>query len=249
MTEAGTHIGSGGPVPLPRSLPSGTERAAYRGPDERLDAAPRVLPRRAAPTRSGRSSSPSSRMLGASTPATPTTRSATDSLRSGTPRRRSSSSAPPSSSTRQTFAAPAPRSPRRCALPLPAARYVLFREVVGSPRLLELPPLVAIELQLGLLLGLDVLSDVTLWTRTTTGLDCIVTIGGDGRTSRRVTGRGEGDASRTLAAVAARRIAAARRPRYCASARRTPQSSDDSDRSIRTSPTRISARPPRRSAR
>ncbi len=36
MTEAGTHIGSGGPVPLPRSLPSGTERAAYRGPEERL---------------------------------------------------------------------------------------------------------------------------------------------------------------------------------------------------------------------
>ena len=47
-----------------------------------------------------------------------------------------------------------------CALPLSAARYVLFREVVGSPRLLELPPLVAIELQLGLLLGLDVLADV-----------------------------------------------------------------------------------------
>ena len=73
-----------------------------------------------------------------------------------------------------------------CALPLSAARYVLFREIAGSPRLLELPPLVAIELQLGLLLGLDVLSDVTLWTRTATGLDCIVSIGGDVRPSRRV---------------------------------------------------------------
>ena len=35
MTEAGTHIGSGGPVPLPRSLPS--ERPAYRGPEARLE--------------------------------------------------------------------------------------------------------------------------------------------------------------------------------------------------------------------
>ena len=43
----------------------------------------------------------------------------------------------------------------------------------------------AIELQLGLLLGLDVLSDVSLWTRTPGGLDCIVTLGGDGRPSRR----------------------------------------------------------------
>src|SRR4029079_1480784 len=72
------------------------------------------------------------------------------------------------------------------ALPLSAARFVRFREVVGSPRLLELPPLVAIELQLGLLLGLDVVSEVTLWTRTSTALDCIVTIGGDARPSRRV---------------------------------------------------------------
>jgi len=36
MTEAGSHIGSGGPQPLPRSLPSGTERAAYRVPEGRL---------------------------------------------------------------------------------------------------------------------------------------------------------------------------------------------------------------------
>ncbi len=73
-----------------------------------------------------------------------------------------------------------------CALPLPAARYVLFREVVGSPRLLELPPLVAIELQLGLLCGLDVLSDVTLWTNTSSGLECLVALGDDVRPSRRI---------------------------------------------------------------
>jgi signal transduction histidine kinase len=44
----------------------------------------------------------------------------------------------------------------------------------------------AIELQLGLLLGLDVLSDVSLWTRTASGLDCLVTLGGEGRPSRRI---------------------------------------------------------------
>ncbi len=72
-----------------------------------------------------------------------------------------------------------------CALPLPAARYVLFREVVRSPRLLELPPLVAMELQLGLLLWLDVLTDVSLWIRTSSGLDSIISLGDDGRPSRR----------------------------------------------------------------
>jgi signal transduction histidine kinase len=74
-----------------------------------------------------------------------------------------------------------------CALPLPAARYVLFREVVGHPRLLELPPLLAIELQLGLLIGLDVLTDVSLWNRGANGLDCILALGADGdRPSRRI---------------------------------------------------------------
>jgi signal transduction histidine kinase len=73
-----------------------------------------------------------------------------------------------------------------CALPLSAARYVLFREVVGNPRLLELPPLIAIEIQLGLLLGLDVLSDVSLWTRTSGGLECLLALGAEaGRPSRR----------------------------------------------------------------
>jgi signal transduction histidine kinase len=74
-----------------------------------------------------------------------------------------------------------------CALPLPAARYVLFREVVGNPRLLELPPLLTIELQLSLLIGLDVLTDVSLWTRGAGGLDCIIALGAEaGRPSRRV---------------------------------------------------------------
>ena len=73
-----------------------------------------------------------------------------------------------------------------CALPLSAARYVLFSETVGNPRLLELPPLVAIEIQLGLLLGFDVLADVSLWTRGSNGLECVVSLGSVDRPSRRV---------------------------------------------------------------
>ncbi|HET9508630.1 MAG TPA: ATP-binding protein [Gaiellaceae bacterium] len=73
-----------------------------------------------------------------------------------------------------------------CALPLPAARYVLFREVVGHPRLLELPPLLALELQLSLLIGLDALTDVSLWTRGASGLDCILALGAEARPSRRI---------------------------------------------------------------
>ena len=73
-----------------------------------------------------------------------------------------------------------------CALPLSAARYVLFSSAVGNPRLLELPPLVAIEIQLGLLIGFDVLADVSLWTQSPNGMDTIVTLGISGRPSRRI---------------------------------------------------------------
>ena len=73
-----------------------------------------------------------------------------------------------------------------CALPLSAARYVLFSEAVGNPRLLELPPLVAVEIQLRLLLGFDVLADVSLWTHRSEGIECIMSLGTDGRPPRRV---------------------------------------------------------------
>jgi signal transduction histidine kinase len=73
-----------------------------------------------------------------------------------------------------------------CALPLPAARIILFGQAAGSPRLLELPPLLAAETQLNLLLGLDVLADVSLWKRTPGGLECILSLGGAGDPSRRV---------------------------------------------------------------
>jgi len=73
-----------------------------------------------------------------------------------------------------------------CALPLSAARYVLFSGAVGNPRLLELPPLVAIEIQLGLLLGFDVLTDVSLWAQTPNGIQCVLNLGTDGRPPRRI---------------------------------------------------------------
>lgn len=73
-----------------------------------------------------------------------------------------------------------------CALPLSAARFVLFRETAGSARLLELPPLLALEIQVNLLLGLDVLSDATVWHRATKGIECILGVGSAGEPTRRV---------------------------------------------------------------
>jgi signal transduction histidine kinase len=73
-----------------------------------------------------------------------------------------------------------------CALPLSAARFVLFTQSVSSARLLELPPLAAAEVQLGLMLGLDVLSEVSLWRRTAGSLECILSLGAVGDPSRRI---------------------------------------------------------------
>ena len=185
MTESGTNIGSGGPVPLPRPLPAGTERAAYRGPDERIvrlhtyflegctDEIRPVLESVLSDARrvhAGYADDQVGDGLASVWYA------ATAIVELGAALELDEAD------VRGAGAAIA----EACALPLSAARYVLFREVVGSPRLFELPPLVAIELQLGLLIGLDVLIDVTLWTPTATGLDCIVTMGGETRPSRRV---------------------------------------------------------------
>ena len=72
-----------------------------------------------------------------------------------------------------------------CALPLPTARFMVFSQAIGSQRLLELPPLFAVEIQLRLLVGFDVLSDVSLWRESPGSLDCILALT-DGRPSRRV---------------------------------------------------------------
>jgi signal transduction histidine kinase len=73
-----------------------------------------------------------------------------------------------------------------CALPLAAARYVLYSDAVTNSRLLELPPIVAAEIELGMLLGLDVVSEISLWHRTTSGLECVLALGGPGEPGRRV---------------------------------------------------------------
>jgi signal transduction histidine kinase len=73
-----------------------------------------------------------------------------------------------------------------CAIPLPAARLSLFSRVVRNPRLLELPPLIAAEIQLRLLIGLDVVNEISLWRRTASGLECTLTLGGAEEPSRRV---------------------------------------------------------------
>ena len=182
MTEAGSHIGSGGPAALPRSLP--TERP-YRGPEERLerlhayflegctDEIRPVLESVLADARrvhSGYADAEVGDGLASVWYA------ATAIVELGAALELDDAD------VRGAGAAIA----EACAFPLPAARYVLFREVVRHPRLLELPPLVTIELQLGLLIGLDVLTDASLWIRTAGGLESIVSIGGDARPSRRV---------------------------------------------------------------
>jgi signal transduction histidine kinase len=73
-----------------------------------------------------------------------------------------------------------------CALPMPAARYVLFSQTAGNVRLFELPPLLALEIQLNLLLGLDVMTDASVWHRTTSGIECMLALGEPGEPSRRV---------------------------------------------------------------
>ena len=73
-----------------------------------------------------------------------------------------------------------------CALPLSAARYVLFAQAVGNPRVLELPPLIGVEIQLRLLLGFDAFTEISLWMHTPGGLECLLSLGGTGRPGRRV---------------------------------------------------------------
>ena len=71
-------------------------------------------------------------------------------------------------------------------LPLAAARFALFREIAHSPRLLELPPLLAAEIVLEALRGFGVLANATLWTRAQSGIECILGVGSAERPSRRV---------------------------------------------------------------
>jgi signal transduction histidine kinase len=84
-----------------------------------------------------------------------------------------------------------------------AAALDIFLRAAANPRLLELPPLTAVELQLGLLAALAPISDVSLWTTGPLGeLTCVVHVG-EGEPTRRVRNAaratledgGDGDAS------------------------------------------------------
>jgi signal transduction histidine kinase len=67
-----------------------------------------------------------------------------------------------------------------------AASLDLFLRAASSPRLLELPPLVTVELQLGLLVALAPVSDVSLWSGGPLAeLGCLVNAG-DAQPTRRV---------------------------------------------------------------
>jgi signal transduction histidine kinase len=79
----------------------------------------------------------------------------------------------------------------------------IFLRAASNPRLLELPPLTAVELQLGLLVALAPISDISLWTTGPLGdLTCTINVG-DGDPTRRVRnaaratleGTGDGDTS------------------------------------------------------
>jgi signal transduction histidine kinase len=66
-----------------------------------------------------------------------------------------------------------------------ATSLELFLRAASSPRLLELPPLVTVELQLGLLVALAPVSDVSLWSAGPLGeLDRLVHVGGAQPTRR-----------------------------------------------------------------
>jgi signal transduction histidine kinase len=183
-SEAGTHFESGGPLPLRRALPH-AERAPYREPQERLDrlhsyflegCADEIRPTLEAVLvdarriRNGYGDDDVGDGLASVWYAAAAIIELGAALELD------------EADVRGAAAAVA----EACALPLSAARYVLFSEAVGNSRLLELPPLVAVEIQLGLLLGFDVLADVSLWTRNQSGIECIALLGTEGSPSRRV---------------------------------------------------------------
>ena len=71
--------------------------------------------------------------------------------------------------------------------PLEAARFDVHRTACASPLLLELPPLVACELQLRLLIVLGMASEASLWRAEDANIEPVVSLG-DGAVSRRSAG-------------------------------------------------------------
>ena len=70
--------------------------------------------------------------------------------------------------------------------PVAAAALDLYLRVVSSPTLLELPPVVAAEIQLRLLLHLDIAMEASLWRRVGGAqVECVLSLGADA-TARRI---------------------------------------------------------------
>ena len=243
MTEAGTHIGSGGPVPLPRSLPS--ERPAYRGPEARLERLHAYF------------------LEGCTDEIRPVLESvladarrvhagyADDEVGDGLASVWYAATAIvelgaalelDEADVRGAGAAIA----EACALPLSAARYVLFREVVGNPRLAR-----ASAARRDRAAARAPARRSTCSATSRSGRERPAGSSASSRSAATCGRAGVCAPRRRRRSADARgcRCSAARSSaprRCCASARRTRQSSDASDRSIRTWPTRTSARPRRR---
>lgn len=74
-----------------------------------------------------------------------------------------------------------------CGEPRAAASFDVFLRTTQHPSLLELPPVVATEIVLKLLLHLGVASETSVWCRSPAGsVDCLVVLGGHDHASRRV---------------------------------------------------------------
>ena len=75
-----------------------------------------------------------------------------------------------------------------CSIPLAAAAFELFLRATSSPALVELPPTVAAEIQLRLLIHLDVATEISLWRRADDDdPQCVLSLGAD-PTDRHVRG-------------------------------------------------------------
>ena len=76
------------------------------------------------------------------------------------------------------------------ATTLEVAAFDLFGRTVTSPKLLELPPVAGAEISLRMLLHLGVASEVSLWQRTTGGVERLLALG-DETADRHVRGAAE----------------------------------------------------------
>ena len=75
--------------------------------------------------------------------------------------------------------------------PFEAARFDLYRMACTSPLLIELPPLVACEIQLQLLVHLDIAEEVSLWRADEGSIEPVLALG-EGAASRRARATAKG---------------------------------------------------------